>query len=96
MSAQIRFQVNICGGDFQHVRECFRAWKTEPLLGRSDRWMFDGQNEVRILSGHAFHSAEQASNALKEACKLYDLHALAAEVCDDDGNLWIIMAAYDE
>jgi hypothetical protein len=96
MASQIHYQVNVCGGDFQHVRECFRAWKREPLVYRKDRRMFEGQNEVRILSGRTFDNTEQARNALRQACRPHDLYALAADVHDDSRNLWIVMAAYEE
>ena len=56
MASRIHYQVNVCGGDFQHVRKCFRTWKEEPLVYRKDRRMFEDQNEVRILSGHTFDS----------------------------------------
>ncbi|TCG03089.1 hypothetical protein BZM27_51070 [Paraburkholderia steynii] len=96
MESQIHYQVNVCGGDFQHVRECFQQWKKEPLVYRKDRRMFEGQNEVRILSDHTFPDPEQARNALEQACRPHDLYALAAEVHDDSRNLWIVMAAYEE
>ncbi|MBC8746311.1 hypothetical protein F6X42_06600 [Paraburkholderia sp. WC7.3b] len=28
-------QVNICGGDFRHIRDCFNDWKRQPLVYRS-------------------------------------------------------------
>jgi hypothetical protein len=96
MASRIHYQVNVCGGDFQHVRKCFRTWKEEPLVYRKDRRMFEDQNEVRILSGHTFDSTEHARNALRQACRPHDLYALAAEVHDDSRNLWIVMAAYEE
>ncbi|KWE51354.1 hypothetical protein WL76_18020 [Burkholderia ubonensis] len=96
MAPRIRYQVNVCGGDFEHVRNCFRQWKKEPLAYRKDRLMFEGQNEVRILSGRSFHDTEQARHALEQACRPYDPYALAAEVHVDSRNLWIVMAAYEE
>jgi len=32
MVQRIHYQMNICGGDFSHVRECFRNWKSETLI----------------------------------------------------------------
>ncbi|TCG05547.1 hypothetical protein BZM27_32870 [Paraburkholderia steynii] len=88
MTSPMHYQVNVCGGDFQHVRECFRTWKDQPLVYRRD--------EVRILPGHTFENSKKARNPLHQACKPLDRHALAAEVDDGERNLWTVLAAYEE
>jgi hypothetical protein len=96
MSAQPHYQVNICKGDFQHVRECFREWKHEPLVYRRGETMFEGRDEVRILSGRRYDDVQEARRALQRACSPLDLYALAAEVNDGEREMWIVMAAYEE
>ncbi|MEX3686865.1 hypothetical protein AB3X91_20220 [Paraburkholderia sp. BR14263] len=92
----IFYQVNVCGGDFGHVRECFRAWKREPLIYRTDRRMFEGRDEVRALSDKPFPDTDRARHALERSCGPDDAYALAAEVHEDGRNLRIVMAAYAE
>ncbi|MFM0087652.1 hypothetical protein PQR46_12050 [Paraburkholderia sediminicola] len=96
MNANTQFEVNICGGDFQHVLECFHEWKGEPLIYRRDRLMFEGRDEVRMLCQDQFDDAERARKALETACLPHDPYALATRVDDGVRDLWIVMAAYCE
>lgn len=96
MSMQPRYQVNICRGDFRHVREIFREWKHEPLVYRRDQTMFEGRDEVRMLTNERYEDVEQARKALQRACRPQDPYALAAEVSDGEHDMWIVMAAYEE
>ena len=50
MSNRIHYQSNICGGDFAHVLECFRDWKSQTLVYRRGQRMFEGKQEVRPLT----------------------------------------------
>jgi hypothetical protein len=95
MSLHPRFQVNICRGDFRHVCESFREWKHEPLVYRRGETMFEGRDEVRILTKHRYDDIEQARMALQKACSPQDPYALAAEVSDGERDMWIVMAAYE-
>ena len=63
MTSRFSYQTNICGGDFQHVRDCFVEWKRQPLVYRQNRPMFEGKEEVRPLSGSAFGNGEAAHRA---------------------------------
>jgi hypothetical protein len=96
MNATPRYEVNVCGGDFQHVRERFREWKNEPLIYRKDQRMFEGRDEVRLLSTRCYSDAEEARKALQTACDPQDAYALAAEVDDGERDIWIVMAAYPD
>ncbi|WP_322033814.1 hypothetical protein [Paraburkholderia sp. J76] len=96
MKSTPRYEVNVCGGDFQHVRECFREWKTETLIYRKDQKMFEGRNEVRPLAKREYENTEQARKALQNACDPRDAYALAAEVSNGERDMWIVMAAYRE
>src|ERR1700692_1442270 len=60
MGTETHYQINICGGDFQHVKHRFAEWKEEPLIYRKDQRMFEGKTEVRLLSDHVFDNAERA------------------------------------
>lgn len=96
MAHKLHYHVNICGGDFAHVRECFRDWKTETLIYRRDQRMFEGKHEVRPLSQRVFDSGELAKNALVSVCGPRDAYALAAEVHDGERDMWLVMAAFEE
>jgi len=96
MSLNPRFQVNICRGDFRHVCESFREWKHDPLVYRPGETMFEGRDEVRMLTQDRYDDSEQARKALQRACRPQDLYALAAEVSDGERGMWIVMAAYEE
>lgn len=58
--------------------------------------MFEGRSEVRPLSDQCYDDTEKARKALQRACRPEDAYALAAEVCNDDRAMWIVMAAYGE
>jgi len=96
MGTETHYQINICGGDFQHVKHRFAEWKKEPLIYRKDQRMFEGKTEVRLLSDDAFENAEKARKALELTCSPNDSYALAAAVKDDERDIWLVMAAYDE
>jgi hypothetical protein len=96
MKRTTHYQVNICGGDFEHVRERFQAWKQETLIYRQQQRMFDGREDVRRLSKQRFDDTERARFALEQACRPQDAYALAAEVDDGERDIWIVMAAYRE
>ena len=96
MKSNPRFEVNVCGGDFHHVCECFRQWKKELLIYRRDQMMFEGRDEVRPLARQDYDNTEQARKALQNACRPQDPYALAAEVSNGERDMWIVMAAYCE
>lgn len=96
MDENTHFEVNVCGGDFQHVLECFREWKNEPLIYRNNRLMFEGRDEVRMFCPTQFDNAERARKALETACDPRDPYALATRFDDGARELWIVMAAYCE
>lgn len=58
--------------------------------------MFEGRDEVHGLSKRCYKDAEQAREALQNACRPEDPYALAAEVGDGENDMWIVMAAYAE
>ncbi|HVE07968.1 MAG TPA: hypothetical protein VNE00_12005 [Paraburkholderia sp.] len=97
MQSTVHYQANICGGDFQHVKECFDGWKQQPLVYRRNQYMFEGKREVRPLGeGRVFDNGEVAHNVLASTCSPQDPYALAAEIHDGERDLWLVMAAYDE
>ena len=96
MKSTQRYEVNVCGGDFRHVRECFREWKKEALIYRKDQKMFEGREDVRRLEKQEYDNTEQARKALQSACRPQDPYALAAEVSNGERDMWIVMAAYRE
>ncbi|MGF6602377.1 hypothetical protein P3T23_007129 [Paraburkholderia sp. GAS448] len=96
MGSRIHYQMNICGGDFTHVRECFRDWKSQPLVYRWNQRMFEGKEDVHPLSGRVFNNGEVAHRALERMCGPGDSYALAAEICDGEHDLWLVMAAFEE
>ncbi|MDH6150433.1 MULTISPECIES: hypothetical protein [Paraburkholderia] len=96
MESAIHYQVNICGGDFQHVRDCFNDWKRQPLVYRTDRSMFEGKQEVRPLSAGPFSDGQAAQTQLEQTCDPCDPYALAAEIRDGQHDMWLVMAAYEE
>ena len=89
----VRYELNICGGDFQHVRDCFEAWKREPLVYRRNQPMFPGKDEVRCLSGRVLDNGELAHSVLTKSCSPDDPYALAIEVNDGQRDIWLVMAA---
>ncbi|KKL35593.1 hypothetical protein WR30_18005 [Burkholderia contaminans FFH2055] len=91
----VRYELNICGGGFDSVKNRFKEWKREPLIYRPERRMFEGKADVRQLGDETFGSTEPARFALQRACEPADTYALAARVRDDGRELWLVMAAYD-
>ncbi|MEX3931551.1 hypothetical protein AB4Y32_06960 [Paraburkholderia phymatum] len=96
MRSKIHYQSNICGGDFQHVKDCFNTWKTQPLVYRMNEHMFEGKREVRPLDERVFDNAEVAQRTLLKTCGPNDPYALAAEIHDGERDMWLVMAAYEE
>ncbi|MBN3754855.1 hypothetical protein G3N95_18055 [Paraburkholderia sp. Tr-20389] len=97
MRSKIHYQSNICGGDFQHVKDCFHVWKEQPLVYRMNQHMFEGKREVRPLAGdRVFEDAEVAQRTLLNTCGPNDTYALAAQIHNDERDVWLVMAAYEE
>jgi hypothetical protein len=96
MRPGIHYQINICGGDFRHVKHRFPERKEEPLVYRKNQRMFEGKTEVRPLSEQVFDNAERARAALEQTCGTDDAYALAAAVKDGWRDIWLVMAAYNE
>lgn len=76
---RIRYDANVCGGDFGHVRERFDTWKRESLVYRPERRMFDGKDEVRALNRTVYDGPQRAA-ALVGQCAPSDPHALAVQL----------------
>ena len=57
---RIRYDANVCGGDFAHLRERFDTWKRESRIYRPERRMFDGKDEVRALNDTVYDGPERA------------------------------------
>ncbi|MFP3585139.1 hypothetical protein SCB29_16080 [Paraburkholderia sp. SIMBA_055] len=96
MNNRIHYQSNICGGDFAHVLECFRDWKSQTLVYRRNQRMFEGKQEVRPLTERVFPDGEIAYEALAQICDPRDPYALAAEIRDGERDVWLVMAAFEE
>ncbi|MBN3723919.1 hypothetical protein [Burkholderia sp. Ac-20379] len=91
----VHYEVNVCGGTFDSVRDRFRAWQHEPLIVRPQRTMFENKDGVKRLDDDTvFDLPEAAQQALRRACTPGDRYALAAPVVDDGRALWLVMAAY--
>ncbi|EKS9793311.1 MULTISPECIES: hypothetical protein [Burkholderia] len=93
---RIRYDANVCGGDFAHVRERFDTWKRESLVYRPERRMFDGKDEVRELNDTVYDGPERAQRALVAECRPSDRFALAARLTAEGRMMWLVMAAYDD
>ncbi|HEF5869746.1 TPA: hypothetical protein SAY52_000301 [Burkholderia cenocepacia] len=93
---RIRYDANVCGGDFDHVRERFATWKRESLIYRPERRMFDGKDEVRQLNDIVYDGPERAQQALVAQCAPSDPFALAVQLAAEGRTMWLVMAAYDE
>ncbi|KVN59036.1 hypothetical protein [Burkholderia stagnalis] len=91
----VHYELNVCGGRFETVKERFQAWKREPLIARPGRLMFEGKTEVRRLDARCFGDTEAARRALQDACRPQDDFALAAPAREDGRQLWLVLAAYD-
>ncbi|AUT63814.1 hypothetical protein [Paraburkholderia terrae] len=97
MRSKIHYQSNICGGDFQHVKDCFHVWKQQPLVYRMSQHMFEGKREVRPLADDCvFEDAEVAQRTLASTCGPNDSYALAAQIHSSERDMWLVMAAYEE
>ena len=91
---RIRYDANVCGGDFGHVRERFDTWKRESRLYRPERRMFDGKDEVRELNDTVYDGPERAQQALVAQCEPSDPFALAVQLTAEGRTMWLVMAAY--
>ncbi|MBA1360907.1 hypothetical protein [Burkholderia gladioli] len=90
----VHYEVNVCGGTFDSVRDRFRAWQREPLMARPQRSMFADKAGVERLDDTVFEAPEDAQRALRRACTPQDRNALAAPIDDGGRALWLVMAAY--
>ena len=95
-SSRVHYQVNICGGDFEHVKACFRRWKEEPLVFSRDHRMFEGKEDVRPITDRVVGDGEVAQAMLREMCDPRAPYALAAEVRAEGRDMWLVMAAYED
>ncbi|RQS77056.1 hypothetical protein DID96_00865 [Burkholderia sp. Bp8963] len=95
-SESLRYDANVCGGDFEHVRERFAAWKGESLVYQPERRMFDGKEEVRQLSDAVYDGPESAQRALVAHCDPADPFALAVRLTTEGRDMWLVMAAYGD
>ncbi|MBZ5789141.1 hypothetical protein K8353_03390 [Burkholderia contaminans] len=91
----IRYDANLCGGDFSHVRERFDTWKRESRVYRPERRLFDGKDEVRALDDTVYDGPERAQRALVAACAPSDRFALAVRLTAEGRTMWLVMAACD-
>lgn len=92
---RIRYDANVCGGDFSQVRERFDTWKRESLVYRPERRVFDCKDEVRALNHTGYAGPASAQRALIARCTPSDPFALAAQLAADGRTMWLVMAAYD-
>ncbi|KUZ06958.1 hypothetical protein WI28_22805 [Burkholderia diffusa] len=92
---RIRYDANVCGGDFRDVRERFDTWKRESRVHRPERRVFDGKDEVRELNHTVYAGPESAQRALVARCAPADPFALAVRLAAEGRTLWLVMAAYD-
>lgn len=92
---RIRYDANVCGGDFSRVRERFDTWKRESRVHRPERCMFDGKDEVRELNPTVYAGPESAPRARVARCAPSDPFALAARLAAGGRPLWRVMAACD-
>ncbi|UVE68302.1 hypothetical protein L2Y90_29805 [Burkholderia pyrrocinia] len=93
---RIRYDANVCGGDFGHVRERFDAWKRESLVYRPERRVFAGKDEVRELNAIVHDGPERAQRALVAQCAPSDPFALAVRLVAEGRTMRLVMAAYDD
>ncbi|MDR0240305.1 MAG: hypothetical protein LBJ65_01690 [Burkholderia sp.] len=93
---RIRYDANVCGGEFASVRARFDAWKRESLVYRPERRMFDGKDEVRELNDIVYDGPERAQQALVAQCAPADPFALAVRLTTEGRTMWLVMAAYDD
>jgi len=92
---RIRYDANVCGGDFSRVHERFDTRKRESRPHRPERRMFAGKDEVRELNHTVYAGAESAQRARVERCAPADPFALAARLAAEGRTLWLVMAACD-
>ncbi|WGY72080.1 hypothetical protein KEC55_19925 [Burkholderia cepacia] len=93
---RIRYDANVCGGEFASVHARFDAWKRESLVYRPERRMFDGKDEVRELNDLVYDGPERAQQALVAQCAPSDPFALAVRLTTEGRRMWLVMAAYDD
>ena len=77
------------------MKSHFQEWKSEPLIYRPERRMFEGKADVRPLGDETFGSTEPARFALQRACGPPTRMRSRPRVRDDGRELWLVMAAYD-
>ncbi|VWB32860.1 hypothetical protein BLA14095_01295 [Burkholderia lata] len=64
---RIRYDANVCGGDFSHVRERFDTWKRESRGHRPERRMFDGKDDVRELNDTVYDARARSRRSSRNA-----------------------------
>jgi hypothetical protein len=74
MQPATHYQANICGGDFQHVKDCFETWKRQPLAVVEDPAIGKAPDFALAV--------EVAHNVLTQTCQPRDPYAIAAEIHD--------------
>lgn len=92
---RIRYDANVCGGDFSHVRERFATWKRESPTCRSERRLFAGKDELRELNHTVYAGPASAQRALVARCAPSDPFALAVQLAAEGRTMWLVRAAYD-
>ncbi|WP_175834744.1 hypothetical protein [Burkholderia anthina] len=92
---RIRYDTNVCGGDFSQVCERFDTWKRESLTYRPERRLFAGKDEVRELNHTVYEGPASAQRALVARCALSDPFALAVQLAAEGRTMWLVMAACD-
>ncbi|VWB43324.1 hypothetical protein BAR24066_01940 [Burkholderia arboris] len=93
---RIRYDANVCGGDFGHVRGRFDAWKRESRVCRPERRLFDGRDGGRELTDTVYDGPERAQRALAAQCVPSAGFALAVPLTADGRAIWPVMAAYGD
>ncbi|WP_269501393.1 hypothetical protein [Burkholderia sp. IMCC1007] len=92
---RIRYDANVCGGDFSHVRERFDRRKRESSIYRPERRLFAGKDDVRELNHTVYEGPASAQRARVARCAPSDPFALAVQLAADGRTRWLAMAAYD-
>ncbi|WP_396330619.1 hypothetical protein [Burkholderia anthina] len=92
---RIRYDANVCDGDFSQVRERFDTWKRESLTYRPERRLFAGKDEVRELNHTVYEGPASAQRALVARCAPSDPFALAVQLAAEGRTMWLVMAACD-
>jgi hypothetical protein len=74
---RIRYDANVCGGNFFHVRERFDTWKRESPACRPERRRFGGKDAMREPDDPVHDGPERAQRVLVAECAPSDRLAFA-------------------